>query len=130
MSTGLPRRRSPPKIATRWSYRLPIKNLTAHYNSQLGFGHFPGSNVYFESQFILRILLITILNSHIIKYKNFTFQFDTSLQKELMEEDTTQRKLFGFGWHIQAKYTIKHVLTQKTAYFTLKIKSGNVIYFY
>ena len=26
--------RAPPKIATRWRYRLPINNLTAHYNSQ------------------------------------------------------------------------------------------------
>ena len=31
LSTGLPRRRSPPKIAARWRYRLPINNLTAHY---------------------------------------------------------------------------------------------------
>ena len=32
--TGLPRRRSSPKIAARWRYRLPSNNLTAHYNSQ------------------------------------------------------------------------------------------------
>ena len=31
---GLPRRRSSPKIAARWRYRLPSKSLTAHYNSQ------------------------------------------------------------------------------------------------
>ena len=31
---GLPRRRSSPKIAARWRYRLPSNNLTAHYNSQ------------------------------------------------------------------------------------------------
>ena len=31
---GLPRRRSQPKIAARWRYRPPIKNLTSHYNSQ------------------------------------------------------------------------------------------------
>ena len=35
LSTGLPRRQSPQKITARWRYRLPIKNLTAHYNSQL-----------------------------------------------------------------------------------------------
>ena len=34
LSTGLTRRRSPLKIAARWRYRLPIENLTAHYNSQ------------------------------------------------------------------------------------------------
>ena len=34
LSTGLPRRPSPPKIASRWRYSLPIENLTAHYNSQ------------------------------------------------------------------------------------------------
>ena len=34
LSTGLMRRRSPEKIADRWRYRLPIKNLTPHYNSQ------------------------------------------------------------------------------------------------
>jgi len=32
--SGLPRRRSSPKIAARWRYRLPSNNLTAHYNSQ------------------------------------------------------------------------------------------------
>ena len=32
MSTCRPRRRSPPKITARWRYRLPIKNLRAHYN--------------------------------------------------------------------------------------------------
>ena len=26
LSTGLPRRRSPPEIAARWRYRLPIEN--------------------------------------------------------------------------------------------------------
>ena len=35
LHTDLPRRRSLPKIAARWRYRLPSKNLTAHYNSQL-----------------------------------------------------------------------------------------------
>ena len=34
LSTGLLRRRLPPKIAARWRYRLPIENLTAHYNTQ------------------------------------------------------------------------------------------------
>ena len=34
LSTGVPRRRSPPEIAARWRYRLPSNNLTAHYNSQ------------------------------------------------------------------------------------------------
>ena len=34
LSTGLPRRRSPPKNAARWRCRLPIENLTAHYDSQ------------------------------------------------------------------------------------------------
>ena len=28
------RRRSPAEIAARWRYRPPIKNMTAHYNSQ------------------------------------------------------------------------------------------------
>ena len=34
LSTGVPRRRSLPKIAARWRYRLPSNHLTAHYNSQ------------------------------------------------------------------------------------------------
>ena len=34
LPTGLPRRRSPPKIAARWRYGPPIKDLRAHYNSQ------------------------------------------------------------------------------------------------
>ena len=34
LSTGLPQRRAPPKIAARWRYRLPINSLKAHYNSQ------------------------------------------------------------------------------------------------
>ena len=29
--SGLPRRRSSPKIAARWRYKLPSNNLTAHY---------------------------------------------------------------------------------------------------
>ena len=33
LSTGLPRRQSPQKIAVKWRYKHPIKNLTAHYNS-------------------------------------------------------------------------------------------------
>ena len=33
--TGLPRRWLPEDIAARWCYRLPIKNLTPHYNSQI-----------------------------------------------------------------------------------------------
>ena len=33
LSTGLPRRQLPPKIAARWHYRLPMENVTAHYNS-------------------------------------------------------------------------------------------------
>ena len=31
---GLPRRRSPAEIAARWRYRLPITNMTAHYDGQ------------------------------------------------------------------------------------------------
>ena len=34
LSIGLPRRQLPPKISARRRNRLPIKNLTAHYNSQ------------------------------------------------------------------------------------------------
>ena len=34
LSTGLPRPWSPPEISARCHYRLSIKNLTAHYNSQ------------------------------------------------------------------------------------------------
>ena len=34
LSTGLPRRRLPLKIAARWRYKLPTNNLTAHYKSQ------------------------------------------------------------------------------------------------
>ena len=34
LSTGVPRRRSAPKNAARWRYRLPSNNLTAHYKSQ------------------------------------------------------------------------------------------------
>ena len=34
LSTGLQRRQSPPQITARWRYRLPMKNLTAHYNIQ------------------------------------------------------------------------------------------------
>ena len=34
MFTGVPWRRSPPKISARWRYRLPNSNLAAHYNSQ------------------------------------------------------------------------------------------------
>ena len=34
LSKDLPRRRSLPKIAARWRYRLPINNLTAHCISQ------------------------------------------------------------------------------------------------
>ena len=33
LSRGLPRRRSPAKIAARWRHRLPIKNLTLNYIS-------------------------------------------------------------------------------------------------
>ena len=34
LSTCVLWRRSLPKIAARWRYRLPSNNLTAHYNSQ------------------------------------------------------------------------------------------------
>ena len=34
LSTGLPWHRLLPNIAARWRYRLPMENLTAHYNSQ------------------------------------------------------------------------------------------------
>ena len=34
LSRGIPWRCSPAKIAARWRYRPPSKNLTAHYNSQ------------------------------------------------------------------------------------------------
>ena len=34
LSKGLSRRGLLPKVAARWRYRLPIKNVTAHYNSQ------------------------------------------------------------------------------------------------
>ena len=34
LSTGLLRWRSPKKIAAKWRYRLPIKNMTPHHNSQ------------------------------------------------------------------------------------------------
>ena len=34
LSKEVLRRPLPPKIASRWHYRLPIKNLTVHYNSQ------------------------------------------------------------------------------------------------
>ena len=41
LSTGVPRRRSPPKIAARLRYRLPSNNLRAHYISQFFVGfHF------------------------------------------------------------------------------------------
>ena len=35
LPSGPPRRRSSPKIAARWRYRIPSNNLTAQYNSFL-----------------------------------------------------------------------------------------------
>ena len=34
LSPGLSQRRSQPLTAAGWRHRLPIKNMTAHYNSQ------------------------------------------------------------------------------------------------
>ena len=34
LSTGLWQRQLPTKIAARWRYRFPLRNLTPHYNSQ------------------------------------------------------------------------------------------------